>query len=122
MMIAESFLHRVQGIAVGKTFDGRDRSALGLQRQHVAGLHRVAVHMHGAGAALRGVAADMRAGEAQCFAQEMNEQGTPLDLGRDGLAVHRHLNGGHSDPPNELLWLGATSCLFSRPRPPAIST
>jgi hypothetical protein len=39
--------------------------ALRLRGQHVAALHRLAVHVHGAGAALRGVAADVGAGQAQ---------------------------------------------------------
>ena len=38
--------------------------------------------MHGAGAALRGVAADVGAGEAQVFADERDQQRARLDLGR----------------------------------------
>ena len=63
--------------------------------EHRAGLHRAAVQMHDAGAALAGVAADMRAGEAQVLAQELHQQRARIDVGGDGLAVHRHADGGH---------------------------
>jgi hypothetical protein len=64
-----------------------------LDREHVAGLHRLAVDEHGAGAALRRVAADVGAREAQSVAQEIDEQGSGFDLGGDGLAVHRQGDG-----------------------------
>ena len=60
-----------------------------------AGLHRLAVDMHHAGAALRGVAAHMGAGEPQVLAQELHQQGARIDVTGDGLAVHRHRDGGH---------------------------
>ena len=41
--------------------------------------------MHDAGAALAGVAADMRAGEAQILAQELHQQRARIDVGGDGL-------------------------------------
>ena len=44
-----------------------------------ARLHRLAVDMDDAGAALRGVAADMRAGQAEILAQEVNQQRSVLD-------------------------------------------
>ena len=51
--------------------------------------------MHDAGAALAGVAADVRAGEAQVLAQELHQQRARIDLGADALAVHghRHVHG-----------------------------
>src|ERR1700744_2719730 len=62
VMLAERFLHRVQRRAVGgKTLDGLDLMAIGHDRKRGAGFHRLAVEMHHAGAALRGVAADMGA-------------------------------------------------------------
>ena len=65
---------------------------VGLTGQHGAGLDRLAVDMHDAGAALAGVAADMGAGQAQVLAQELDEEGAVLDIGRDGLAVHRQFD------------------------------
>src|SRR5262249_2150656 len=51
--------------------------------------------VHDAGAALAGVAADMRAGEAELVAQEIDEQGAVLGIGRYRLPVHLHGNGCH---------------------------
>src|SRR5262245_391732 len=62
VMLAEGFLHRMQGRAVRNAFYRRDARAFGLPGEHGAGLARMAVDMDDAGAALRGVAADMRAG------------------------------------------------------------
>ena len=68
----------------------------GLRGQHGAGLHRLAVDMDDAGAALRGVAADMGAGQAEILAQEMDEQRSVLDIGRHSFAVHRQFDGRHA--------------------------
>ena len=43
---------------------------------------------------MAGLAADMRAGEAELLAQEMDEQGARLDQRFDGLAVHLHCDLG----------------------------
>ena len=64
VMLAERLLHRMQRRAVGgETLDGLDLVSIRHHRQRGAGFHRLAVEMHDAGAALRGVAADMGAGE-----------------------------------------------------------
>jgi AMMECR1 domain-containing protein len=52
--------------------------------------------MDDAGPALAGVAADMGAGQVQMVAQEMDEEGSVLHLGRDGLAVHRQFDCRHA--------------------------
>src|SRR5262249_54144423 len=70
-------------------------AAVGLERQRGAGLHGDAVEMDHAGAALRGVAANMGAGQPQMFAQELDQEGTGIDVGGDGFAVHRHGYCGH---------------------------
>ena len=51
-----------------------------LRREHVARLDRAAVDEHRAGAALRGVAADVRAGEGELVAQEIDEQRARVDV------------------------------------------
>ena len=97
MMLAEHRLHRVQrAVGGGQPLDRGDVRALGLQRQHRAGLYRVAVHMHDAGAALAGVAADMGAGQAEMFAQQLDEQRAAFHLDGLALAVHgkAHLRHG----------------------------
>ena len=67
-------------VAVARqAFDRGDVGAVGLHREHGARLHRLAVDQHGARAADAGFAADVRAGQAQGVAQEVNEQQTGLD-------------------------------------------
>jgi hypothetical protein len=74
VVFAKGFLHRVQGPArLGQALDGGDLGALALQGEQGAGLRRNAVDMHDAGAALRGVAAHMRAGKPKIFAQELHQ-------------------------------------------------
>ena len=97
VMLAEGFLHRMQRRAIGgQPLDGPDLVAVGHHRKRGAGLHRLAVEMHDASAALRGVAADMGTGQPQVFAQKLHQEGTGVDIGVDGIAVHDQGNLGHS--------------------------
>src|SRR6266852_5613047 len=97
MMLAERLLHRMQRRAVGgKTLDGLDLLPVSHDRERGAGFDRLAVEMHDAGAALRGVAADMGAGQPQILAQKLHQQGAGVDVGVDGIAVHDQGNLGHS--------------------------
>ncbi len=95
MVLAERFLHRMQLIAIGQAFNRRHRRAFRHQRQEGAGLHRFAVDMNRARAALGGVAADVRTGQAQMFAQELYQQRAAFDLAGDRLAINSHGNGRH---------------------------
>jgi hypothetical protein len=81
----ESFLHRMQLPVVGQSFDGGDLGPICLHGEERARLHCLAVHQHGARAAERGFAADVRAGEVAVLAKEMNEQGAWLDF---ALSLH----------------------------------
>ena len=90
VVLAEGLLHGMQLAVLGQALDGRDLGAVAGGGQHGAGLHGAAVHVHHAGAALAGVAAHMRAGEALVLAEELHQQGARIDLGADGLAVDRH--------------------------------
>src|SRR6266581_6519898 len=97
VMLAERLLHRMQRRAVGgQTFDGPDLVPVSHDRERGAGLDRLAVEMHDAGAALRGVAADMGAGQPKIFAQKLHQQGPGVDIGVEGIAVHDQGNLGHS--------------------------
>jgi hypothetical protein len=96
VIVAERRLHRVQFVALGDALDRGDAGASRLARQHGARFDRPAVDMDDTGAALAGIAADMGAGQVQIFAQEMDEEGSVLDIGRDGLAVHRQFDGRHA--------------------------
>jgi hypothetical protein len=53
--------------------------------------------MDDAGPALRRVAADMRAGQAQILPQELYEQRPRIDIRRCGAAIDRHRDMNHSD-------------------------
>ena len=76
---------------LGQALDGRDLARPSQEAASIVQrLHRAAVEMHHAGAALAGVAADMRAGEPQVLAQELHQQRARIDVGGGGLAVHRH--------------------------------
>jgi hypothetical protein len=52
--------------------------------------------MDRAGAALAGIAADMRPGQPEMVAQKMNEKGAIFDIGGHRLAVYRQLDCGHA--------------------------
>ncbi len=82
-MLAKGLLHRVQGsVGTREAFDRRDRRVIRLGRQHGAGFHGSAVHVHHTASALRRVAADMGSREAEMITQKLHEQGPRLDLGR----------------------------------------
>jgi hypothetical protein len=55
--------------------------------------------MNDAGSALRGVAADMGAGEPQVLAEELHQQGALFDIAGHGFAVHGHGYLRHSVLP-----------------------
>src|SRR2546430_16555414 len=63
VMFPESLLHRMQLPIRGQSFDGRDVRAVGLDREHRAGLHCLAVNQHGARAADGSLATVMRSEE-----------------------------------------------------------
>src|SRR5690349_9724531 len=83
--------------ALLQALDRGDLAAVGLHREHRARLHRLAVEVHGAGAAVAGVAAHVGPGHAEILADEVHEQKARFDFGLahravDGHAdlVHRH--------------------------------
>ena len=61
--------------------------AVRLHGEDVAGLDRAAVEMDGARAALRGVAADVRAGEPQLIAEKLDEQDVGFDVAVTALPL-----------------------------------
>src|SRR4051812_6297066 len=85
--LAEGLLERMQLAVAGEPLDRLDRRAVGLDREHHAALDRVAVVEHGAGAAVAGVAADVRARQVEVVADEVDEQPPCLDLALVQLAV-----------------------------------
>src|SRR5258705_5450563 len=69
--IAEGLLYRVQLPPAREAFDGRDRSTLGLGREHEARFHRLAVEEDSTGAAHALLASNVGAVELELVAQEV---------------------------------------------------
>ena len=80
VLLHEALLHRVERAAVGQPLDGAHLVPVGHRGEHGAGLHRLAVDQDDAGAAVAGVAAPVRAGEAERLAQEVHEQQPRFDV------------------------------------------
>ena len=93
MLLLEGGLHRVELAVLGQALDGGDLGAVGLDGEHGAALHRLAVDVDHAGATLTGVAAHVRAGEPQCVAEDIHEQGAGFDI--DDMALLVDLEGDH---------------------------
>ena len=73
----------------GEPFDRRYLRTVRLRGQYRARFDRVAIDQHRAGAALPGVATDVRAGQAQLIADEIDQQRTRIDVGCRRLAIDR---------------------------------
>src|SRR3989454_2217531 len=73
-------LYRVELSVLRKALDGDHFRAVSLNGEHRARLCGAAIDEDGACAALTGVAADVRAGEAEGFSQVLNEQQRGFDL------------------------------------------
>jgi hypothetical protein len=79
-------LHRV--LAVGRqAFDGGDGLAGDVADLDAAGAHGFAVHMHGAGAALRDAAAEFGAGQSDLIANDPEQRRLRLDVELMRVAV-----------------------------------
>src|SRR5881227_1069791 len=76
VVLPERLLQRVERAvpALRHSLDRLDVAAVRLRSQHRAALHRLAVQKHRAGAAVRGVTADVGAGQAKVVAQVVDEQ------------------------------------------------
>ena len=81
VLLVEALLDRIELAVLLEPLDGHDLAAVGLHGEDRAGLDRDAVEQDRAGAAVRRVAADVRAGQPQVLAQEMDEEEARLDLG-----------------------------------------
>ena len=79
-MLLERLLHRVQLAVRGQALDGGDLVAVGLDGEHRARLHRLAVEVDRARAARGRVAADVRAGQPEPLAEVVDEQRARFDL------------------------------------------
>src|SRR5215471_21073467 len=96
VVLAEGLLHRMQRRPIRREpFDGLHLMAVGHHRERGAGFDRLAVEMHDAGAALRGVAPDMGPGQTQILPQELHQQRAGIDVGGYGISVYDQGDFGH---------------------------
>jgi hypothetical protein len=79
----------------GKSFDRRDLHAVGLDAEHRAGLHGLAVHQNRARPTRGRIAADVRAGETETLAQHVHEKLAGLDLEVVAYAVDGRRHSSH---------------------------
>ena len=107
VLLPEPFLDRME-LSIGcQALDRLDAGAVGLNREHGAGLDRLAVDQHGAGATLRGVAADVGAGQTEHVANVVNQKEPRLDIVLVGRAVNRDLDLTHCALPSSFVdWDG----------------
>src|SRR3989442_397426 len=75
-----------------ESLDRRDRPLIGLHGEHRARLHRATVEEHRAGAAVGGVAADVRAGHPEVLAEEMDKERARIDVDVVRRSVDRHVD------------------------------
>src|SRR5262249_29661698 len=74
---------------------GDDLAAAHRRHRRHAGAHRLAVDVHGAGAALRQPAAEMRVVERELVAQRVEQRHVGIGIDRVDLAVHVEGHSGH---------------------------
>src|SRR5712691_4501988 len=101
VLVPERLLQRVELAVLGHALDRGEVPALGLDGEHRAALHRLAVDEDRAGAALAGVTSDVGSGEPGNIADVMHEQEPRLDL----MLVPVAIDGGgdlvlHLRPPS----------------------
>ena len=97
--LPERLLDRVQLPVRGQPLDRRDVGAVGLDRQHVAGLDAAAVQVDGARPAVAGVAPDDGAGLPETLTEVLHEQHPWFDVVGDRCSVDVEADTGHGRLP-----------------------
>src|SRR5499427_3573758 len=85
----EGVLQRMEDTVVAEAFDGGDGTPARLHGKHEAARHRLAIEMHGAGAAVAGAAALLGPSEAEVLSKCVEQRLVGLHEHLDGLAVDR---------------------------------
>src|SRR5262244_113719 len=85
----EGILQRVEDAVRAEALDGGDGTAARLHGEHEAARHRLAIEMHGAGAAVPGAAALFGPGQAEVLPKRVEQRLVGLHEHLDGLAVDR---------------------------------
>jgi hypothetical protein len=91
-------------------FDCRHLFPIRLNSEHEAGVDRLSVQEHGAGAAISNKTSGLGAGEVKLFADHLKKRLVRLDCEYEGFVVDGNLNGlfhWHPNPPNPPLQRGA---------------
>ena len=91
---------RMQVFAARQAFHGLHRAPVGPNRELAAGVHRLAIEQHRAGAALTAIAADLGARELQVIAQHFDQRPAILYLNAMFCSVDRYLDGRARDSLN----------------------
>ncbi|MCY1248374.1 hypothetical protein D9M72_617980 [compost metagenome] len=122
VLLAEGVLQRRQLSPLRReAFYRSDRRTVSLHSKHAAGTHGFAVEHHGACAADPVFTADMRTGQTEFVAKEINERHAGLDGPLVLAAVDRNADVHKSVQVVHGQWLAlrALSAAFSRTRSPS---
>ncbi len=114
MGFAERILDHAELARRGReAFDGRDLIAVGLDREHQAGAHRLAIDQHGAGTADAVLAAGMGAVEQKILTQRIEQRLARLHLGGADGAIDAQVNF-HRAPLADFSAASARACSRAR--------
>jgi hypothetical protein len=92
MLLFEPLLQRVKLPVLEKSFNGKQLCTVSLHRKHRARLDCLSVKDDGASAAITGVTADVRAGQSQRFADEVNQEKPGFRIGFSLPAIDFDVN------------------------------
>ncbi len=95
VLVVERLLDGMQLPVLREALDRGDLGAVGLDTEHRARLHRLAVHEHGAGPARGGVAADVGTGESEPLAKDEDQEIPRFDLELVPYAVRVERDSSH---------------------------
>jgi hypothetical protein len=101
MIVPKCLLHRVKRAARRHPLNRHHVRLGSLNCEYRARFNGLAIYVNDAGAALTRVAANVRSGETQCVAEEVNQESAILDIGAPFLSVYSHGNNGHPVLPSE---------------------
>jgi hypothetical protein len=90
MLFMEAFLQGMELAILFKTLDGGDLTATGLDCEHGTGLGSLAIDNNCACSATCGIAANVRAGQAQIVTKPVDEQRTGFDVTFIESAIDRY--------------------------------
>jgi hypothetical protein len=89
--VHKSCLKRMESLWGLNPFDGRDLFPIRLNGEHEAGVDRLAVNEHGAGAAISNETAGLGAGEPELFADHLKKRLIRLDRELERFVINRNV-------------------------------